>query len=136
MKTNTFRFTLLAGAVLALGTGVAIPAAIAGPEFWPSVSNREKAGAATPDSAERGSVSCIDARWVNVTETKPRWHNGRGPLLTTELGKKLECTSCDTPMVAMKPSGHNGRGAMAPVAIKGKHDCAKSNCAPAVAAAH
>jgi hypothetical protein len=76
---------------------------------------------------------CSDPRLVSVTETKPAWHNGRGPLTTVEVGKKLVCTSCDTPMIVMKPSGHNGRGAMAPVAIKGTHDCGNGCAAVPIA---
>jgi hypothetical protein len=130
MKTNQFHITFLAGAALALGTGLAIPTAIAGPglEYWRNQGKTEVKTAATAAPVERATRGCIDARLVTVTETKPSWHNGRGPLVTTEVGKKLECTSCDTPMVVMKPSGHNGRGGMVPVEIRGKHDCGTSGC--------
>lgn len=135
MKTNAFRSTFLAGAALALGTGLAIPAAIAGPgpQYWSNQGKTDNKTAVTAATTQRAAPVCTDARLVTVTETKPSWHSGRGPLVTTEVGKKLECTSCDTPMVVMKPSGHNGRGAMAPVEIKGKHDCTKNGCGTAVA---
>jgi hypothetical protein len=80
--------------------------------------------------AEHAVRACTDARLVSVTETKPAWHNGRGPLTTVEVGKKLVCTSCDTPMIVMKPSLHNGRGPMVPVAINGTHDCTAKGCTP------
>lgn len=138
MKTKSFRSTFLAGAALALGTGLAIPAAIAGPgpEYWRNQGKTDGRAAVTAAHVEHATRACTDARLVTVTETKPSWHNGRGPLVTTEVGKKLECTSCDTPLVVMKPSGHNGRGAMAPVEIRGKHDCTKNGCGTALASAH
>lgn len=119
MKTNILSGKLLG--VLTLGTILAIPSAIA--------SSATTAAAGSTSNAP----ACTDARLVTVTETKPTWHNGRGPLTTVAVGQKLECTSCDKPMIAMKPSGHNGRGAMAPVEIRGKHDCTKGGCGTAVA---
>jgi hypothetical protein len=118
MKTRT----LIRNSVGVLASGLFATAALAGPgpENW----NQGKAS--TPRA-------CTDARLVTVTETKPSLHNGRGPLVTTVIGRKLECTSCDTPMIVMKRSAHNGRGAMAPVEIKGKHDCSKNGCGTPVA---
>lgn len=133
MKTNAHRSVLLAAVIVASASGIAIPAAVAGAEG--SLGRKNSNVPVAADSAKRASPDCTDARWVTITETKPGWHNGRGPRLTTEVGKKLECTSCDTPMVVMKPSGHNGRGAMAPVAIKGKHACTKERCGPELASA-
>ncbi|ACB77710.1 hypothetical protein [Opitutus terrae] len=101
--------------------------AITAPSVVFAVTNTARDGSAAQAPA------CTDARLVTVTKTKPAWHNGRGPLTTVALGQKLECTSCDKPMVAMKPSGHNARGAMAPVEIRGKHDCTKGGCGTAVA---
>jgi hypothetical protein len=134
MKTNTLRLSLLAGAALALGTGLAIPTLIAGPglDYWRNLGKPEsKSSFASPVPVE--TRTCTDARLVPITETKTTWHNGRGPLQTIEVGKKLVCTSCDTPIIVMKPSGHNARGAMAPVAIKGTHDCSKVGCGSTVA---
>ena len=134
MKTNTLRLNLLAGVALALGTGLAIPTVNAGPgpDYWRNLGKPEfKSSVASPAPIE--SKACTDAKLVPVTETRTTWHNGRGPLQTVEVGKKLVCTSCDTPMIVMKPSGHNGRGAMAPVAIKGTHDCSKAGCGIPVA---
>jgi len=135
MKTNAFPSSFLAGAALALVTGLAIPAATAGPgpQYWNNQGKADLKTAGTSASTEGAASACTGAQLVTVTETKPSWHNGRGSLVTTEVGKKLECTSCDTPIVVMKPSGHNGRGAMAPVEIKGKHDCSKGGCGTAVA---
>lgn len=110
MKTNSLHSKLLAAIALALGTGLAVPAALAGP-------------------ASESGRPCADARLVAVTETKTILSNGRGPTRTVEIGKKFTCTACDTPAIIMKPSGHNGRGVMGPVAIKGTHDCSKG-CAP------
>lgn len=135
MKTNAFRSKLLAGVALALGTGLAIPAAVAGPgpQYWRNAGKTDTNTAVAAAPAARAARACTDARLVTVTETKPTWHNGRGPLVTTDMAKKFECTSCDTPMVVMKPSGYNGRGGMAPVEIRGKHDCTKSGCGGTVA---
>lgn len=134
MKTRT----LIRTSVGIFASGLFTAAALAGPgpEYWRSPGKTDGNAAVTAAPIERAARACTDARLVTVTQTKPSWHNGRGPLVTTEVGKTLECTSCDTPMVVMKPSGHNGRGAMAPVEIKGKHDCTKSGCGTAVAIAN
>ena len=121
MKTNNLARKFLGLAALTLGTAIAIPSTVAAP------------ATTTGNVSTPNARACTDARLVTVREIKPSLHNGRGPQITTQVGKKLECTSCDTPMVAMKPSGHNGRGAMAPVEIKGRHDCSKNGCGPAVA---
>jgi hypothetical protein len=138
MKTNTIRTTLLAGAAVALATALSIPAASAGPgpDYWRNLGRTDSKAAVAPTSVERAARVCADARLVSVTETKPSWQNRRGPLTTVEIGKKLECASCDTPLVVMKPSGHNGRGGMAPVEIKGRHDCTKDGCGATVATLH
>jgi hypothetical protein len=134
MNTKSLRSTLLAAAVLASGTGLAIPAAHAGPglEYWRPHGKTVSKPAVAPEHGMKRT--CTDARVEIVAETRPSWHNGRGPLTTTEVGEKLLCTACDIPMIAMKPSGHNGRGAMAPAETKGRHDCVKNGCATAGAA--
>lgn len=131
MKTYTLRLKLLAGAALALGTGLAIPTAIAGPgpDYWRNLGKPEAKSSLAPP-APIATRACTDSRLVPVTETRTTWHNGRGPLQTVEVGKKLVCTSCDIPLIVMKPSGHNARGPLAPVAIKGTHDCTKNGCTP------
>jgi hypothetical protein len=134
MKTNIRYSKLLAGVALALGTGLVVPAAIAGP--GPGYWRNQGAAPTTPVVAPmppspRTEVVCTDARVVSVTETKFVQANGRGPMRTAEVGRKMVCTSCDVPLVVMKPSGHNARGAMAPVAIRGTHDCAMNGCMPA-----
>jgi hypothetical protein len=132
MNRNLFGFALI-GAIAAFTTGTVVPVAVAGPgpQYWiPKVDATPPAAVAAAHVAPR---ACTDARLAAVTETKPTWPNGRGPLATIEVGKRIECTSCDKPMVMMKPSGHNGRGPMVPVEIKGKHDCTKSGCGVAVA---
>lgn len=136
MKTSMPRSKLIAGAALAMATGLAVPTAIAGPgpDYWRNLGKPESKSSPAP-AAPVETKACTDARLVSVTETKPTWPNKRGPLQTVEVGKKLVCTSCDTPLIVMKPSGHNGRGAMAPVAIKGTHDCTKNGCTPAASVA-
>lgn len=134
MKANLLS-SLFAGAVLVLGTGLAIPAAVAGPgpEYWRNLGKTPERTPAASVSSSTVSMRCTDARVVPITETKSILPNGRGPTRTVEVGRKVMCTSCDAPLVVMKPSGHNGRGAMMPVAIKGSHDCAKSGCNPSTA---
>ena len=138
MKTNNLALNLFAGAALAWGTGLAIPAAIAGPgpDYWRNLGRNENAAIAAPAALLTHSArACTDARLISVTETKTILPNGRGPMQTAEVGKKLVCTSCDTPLIVMKPSGHNARGGMAPVAIRGTHDCAKKGCTPGTSVA-
>ena len=134
MKTNTLRLNFIAGAALALGAGLAVPTARAGPglDYWRNLGKPESRSSLAPTAPVHTKV-CSDAQLVSVTETKPTWPNSRGPLQTVEVGKKLVCTSCDTPMIVMKPSLHNGRGPMTPVAIKGTHNCTKG-CAPLASA--
>jgi hypothetical protein len=130
MKTNTLRLSLLAGAALALGTGLALPTAIAGPgpDYWRNLGKPEsKSSLAPPESI--ATKACTDARLVPVTETRTTWHNGRGPLQTVEVGKKRVCTSCATPLVVMKPSWPNARGPLVPVTLNATHDCSRV-CAP------
>ena len=136
MKTYMLHSKLIAGVALALGTGLAVPTAIAGPgpDYWRNLGKPESKSSPAP-AAPVENKACTDARLVSVTETKPTWPNRRGPLQTVEVGKKLVCTSCDTPLIVMKPSGHNARGGMAPVAIKGTHDCAKKGCTPGTSVA-
>jgi hypothetical protein len=134
MKTNALHSKLLAGIALAFGTGLAIPAALAGPgpQFWNRPAAKTEPSATVAPAPHSASVSaCTDSRLVTITETKSILPNGRGPTRTVEVGKKLLCTSCDTPLVVMKPSGSNGRGAMAPVEVRGTHDCTKNGCVPA-----
>lgn len=122
---------LLAGAALAFGTSFAIPNVIAGPgpNSWLNQGKAPSTATRDPAAPKPHTVAgCTDARLVSVTETEFIQANGRGPTRTVEVGKKLVCTSCDIPMIAMKPSGHNARGAMAPVAIRGTHDCTKNGC--------
>ena len=133
MKTNTLRSKLLAGAALALGISFANPNVIAGPgpDYWRNQGKASSPAASAPAATmPRTVAACTDARLESVTETKFIQANGRGPTRTVEVGKKLDCTACDIPMIVMKPSGHNARGAMAPVAISGTHDCTKNGCTP------
>ena len=133
MKTNTLGSKIILGTALVFGTSLAIPAALAGlgPQYWANFGKPAASTTAKPVKPAPAIVStCTDSRVVTVTETKPILPNGRGPTRTVEVGKKLVCTSCDTPMIAMKPSGHNARGAMAPVEIRGTHDCTKNGCVP------
>ena len=130
MKSQILRSRLLGGVALVAVTTFAVPlVAGPGPQYW---SNPGKANDTTTvipaKPGERAVRACTDARLVSVTETKPAWHNGRGPLTTVEVGRKLVCTSCETPMIVMKPSLHNGRGPMVPVAIEGTHDCTANGC--------
>ncbi len=124
MKTSPR--TLIQTSVGIVVSGLFAAAALGGPgpQYW----NRPaSAPVSKPDPAPKTVApavrACTDSRVVSVTKTESILPNGRGPHRTFEVGKKLICTSCDTPTVVMKPSGHNGRGAMAPVTIKGTHDC-------------
>jgi hypothetical protein len=130
MKTLTLNSKFIVGLALALGAELVVPIVIAGPgpDHWRDLGKTK--GGPTTQSDVKAAPACMDARLVSVYETKPTLSNGRGPTRTIEVGKKLECTSCDTPMIVMRPSGHNGRGAMAPVAIKGTHDCTANGCSP------
>lgn len=138
MKTKNLTLKLFAGAALALGTGLTIPTAISGPgpDHWRNSGKTENSAIVAPvvpmTHTARG---CTDARLMSVTETKTMLANGRGPMQTIEVGKKLACTSCDTPKTVMKASWHNGRGPLASVAIKGTHDCSKSGCTPGTSVA-
>ena len=138
MKTHPVALNLIAGAALAWGSGFAIPAALAGPgpDYWRNQGKSENTAIAVPAAPTTPITrACTDARLIAVTETKTILPNGRGPMQTVEVGKKLVCTSCDTPLIVMKPSGHNARGGMAPVAIEGTHDCAKKGCTPGTSVA-
>jgi hypothetical protein len=130
MKTQTLIKPLL---VLFAG-GLFGAAALAGPgpQYWSNHGKSSAKPALTEVSSPRLLRACSDARLVSIAETKPAWSNGRGPLVTTEVGQKLMCASCDTPAVVMKPSGPNARGPMMPVEIKGQHDCTKNGCGTAV----
>ena len=132
MKTNSLRSVLFAGAALA-AVGFATSNARAGAEPEHARNQHKTRNTPALTIAERSQPSWTDARLAAVTETRSSLPNGRGTQVTSEVSKKLECTSCDTPMIAMKPSGHNGRGAMAPVEIRGRHDCTKDGCGTAVA---
>lgn len=130
MKTRTLSRT----SVAIITGGLFAAAALAGPSphAWRNQSKAsDTATAASAAPMTHANAACNDARLVSVTETAFLQANGRGPIRTVEVGKKLICTSCDNPMIVMKPSGHNARGAMAPVAIKGSHDCTKNGCTPA-----
>ena len=133
MNISILPSRLVAGVALSLGTGLAVPAiAGPGPQYWRNLGKSDTTTAVVP--AVRGgntNPACTDARVVSVTETKSILPNGRGPMRTTEVGKKLACTSCDTPVIAMKPSWPNARGPLVPVAIKGTHDCTANGCMPA-----
>lgn len=134
---NTAR-NLLRATVGIFVSGVFAAATLAGPgpDYWRHQGKAPGTTTSTPAApTPEGVAVCTDARLVSVTETKFIQANGRGPMRSVEVGKKLVCTSCETPMIAMKPSGHNGRGAMAPVAIKGTHDCTKNGCRPAATVA-
>ena len=135
MKTNTFRSTLLAGAALALGTGFAIPAAVAGPGSGVSIW-RDKPGATntapasvTPSETPR---VCTDARLISVKESK--WVRGLGRgMVIVDAGKALVCNSCATPVVVAKTHDRNSNGPKASMPIKALHDCTKNACGTAVA---
>lgn len=129
MKTRTL--ILRTSGLLASGLLASIVLAGPGPDYWRNLGKTADPKIDAPSPATIPVRACIDARVVTVTETKPGWHNGRGPLVTTEVGRKLTCTACDTPVIVMKPSGPNARGAMAPVAIPGTHDCTKAGCGTA-----
>lgn len=134
MKTRTFLRPSIA--IIASSLFAAVALAGPGPQYWNKTSPKPAEKASVPAAPMPHAVAaCTDARLVSVTETKFIQANGRGPMRTVEVGKKLVCTSCDTPMIVMKPSGHNARGAMAPVAIKGTHDCSKVGCGSPVASA-
>jgi hypothetical protein len=138
MKTNTLRSKLLAAAALALGTGFTISNAIAGPgpDYWRNQGKAPSPAPSAPAAPTPQTVAaCTDARLVSVKETKFIQANGRGPMRTVEVGKKLVCTSCATPMIVMKPSGFISKGALTPVTIRGKHDCTKAGCTPAATVA-
>jgi hypothetical protein len=137
MNIYTFPSRLLAGVALTLGTGLAVPAiAGPGPQYWRNLGKTDNTTtAAQAARSEKTNPACTDSRLVSVTETKPAWHNGRGPLTTVEVGKKLVCTSCDTPLIVMKSSWPNARGPLVPMAIKGTHDCTKNGCMPAATTA-
>jgi hypothetical protein len=130
MKTGILRSTLHLGTVLALSTGLTGPAALAGPglEYWRNFGQSRTSASNVDPAPITAARPCTDSHVVAITESKPLFPNGRGPIRTVEVGSKLACTSCDSPMVAMKPSGDNGRGAMTPVALKGLHNC--NGCAP------
>lgn len=127
LKLGSTAFALLLGTLTAAYAGP-------GPNYW---KNLGKTDTSAPSAApsEHAVRPCTDARVVPITETKTILANGRGPTRTVEVGQKLVCTSCDTPLIVMKPSGPNGRGAMEPVAIKGTHDCTKNGCTPSPAVA-
>jgi hypothetical protein len=131
MKASIIRSTLHLGVVLTLSTGLAGPAAIAGPglDYWRNLGQAgNSAPKVNPATIADAARQCTDSRAIVITESKPLFPNGRGPTRTVEVGRKFVCTSCDSPMIAMKPSGDNGRGAMTSVAIAGVHDC--NGCAP------
>jgi hypothetical protein len=130
---NTLPSRLLAGAALILGTGLAVPAiAGPGPQYWRNLGKPANTTTVAPAArSEKTNPACTDSRSVSVTATKPAWQNGRAPLTTVEVGKKLVCTSCDTPLIVMKPTWPNARGPLEPVALKGTHDCTKNGCMPA-----
>ena len=133
MKTSrTIINALGSGAALALVFGFTAPRALAGPgpQYWQSLGN-PKAEAATPAAQPSGLV-CTDAKVVTDTVTKNAWANGRGPLVTTNVGTKTECTACGS-FTVMKPSWHNGRGPLQPVQIAGRHDCTVACVKPAPA---
>lgn len=125
MKTHMISSALLAGAALTLGAVLAISTASAGPgpDYWRNLGKKDMSAPALAAPAAHAVRACTDARLVSITETKSILPNGRGPVQTVEVGRKLVCTSCDIPMIAMKPSLPNGRGPMVPVAIRGTHDC-------------
>ena len=128
MKTLMLCSKLLAAAALIVGAGFSISTAMAGPgpDYWRNLGKMESTAVVAPAATlTHATRACTDSRLVAVTETKTILNNGRGPIQTVEVGKKLVCTSCDTPIIVMKPSLHNGRGPMTPVAIKGTHDCTK-----------
>jgi hypothetical protein len=132
MKTIAPRSTLLAAAALAFGTSLITSTLFAAaPDHRHTPGKAPSTTTVAPvETTTAVNAACTDARLVSVTETKFLHANGRGPTRTVELGQKLVCTACDTPMIVMKPSGHNARGAMAPVAIRGTHDCTKNGCTP------
>mgnify|MGYP001560519519 CR=1 FL=1 len=135
MKTKLHYSRLFAGVAMALGTGVVMSTAVAGPgpDYWRNPGKAPSTAAVAPVAPmTHANAACTDARVVSVTETKFIQANSRGPTRTVEVGKKLVCTSCDTPMIVMKPSGNNARGAMAPVEIRGTHECSKNGCAPTI----
>ena len=122
MKTSRFIKLLGSGAGLALVFGLTGPSALAGPgpQYWQAL-GKTKVETATPVAQSSGGVVCTDAKIIPDTQTKNAWPNGRGPLVTSTVGTKTECTACGT-FTVMKPSWHNGRGPMQAVQVAGRHD--------------
>lgn len=135
MKTNMRYSKLLAGVALALGTGLIIPTAVAGPgsgvSIWRNKPAAEKAPAA-PSASVEPPRACTDSRLISVKEAK--WVRGLGRgMVIVDAGKALVCNSCATPTVAAKTHDRNSNGPKASMPIKALHDCVKSGCGGTVA---
>jgi hypothetical protein len=120
------------GAVLALVLGLSGPRVLAGPgpQYWQSL-GKAKVETVAP-AVQPSGVVCADAGTIPDTQTKNAWVNGRGPLATSTIGTKTECTACGT-FTVMKPSWHNGRGPLQPVQFAGRHECTSACVKPAPA---
>lgn len=132
MKTSRIIQLLGSGAALALVLGLTSPRAFAGPgpQYWQSLG---KVKVETPaPAAQPSGVVCADAKIIPNTQTKNAWANGRGPMVTSTVGTKTECTACGT-FTVMKPSWPNGRGPMQAVQVAGRHDCTVACVKPAPA---
>ncbi len=135
MKTKLRYSKLLAGVALALGTGLLIPTAVAGPgsgvSIWRNKPAPEKTPAA-PSATIEPPRACTDSRLISVKEAKWVRGGGRG-MVIVDAGKTLVCNSCATPTVAAKTHDRNSNGPKAALPIKGLHDCSKNGCGGKVA---
>ncbi len=135
MKTNLLSAKLLAGIALALGTGLAIPSATAGPGSGVSIWRNKPAAdktVAAPVASPETPRACTDSRLISVKEAK--WVRGLGRgMVIVDAGKALVCNSCSTLTVAAKTHDRNSNGPKASAPSRGLHDCSTGGCGGTVA---
>lgn len=132
---NAIRSKVLAGAMLVLGTSLALPTAFAGPgsgvSIWRNSPKPDKIPAA-PATSGTMAAPCTDSRVISVKEAKWVRGNGRG-MTIVDAGKTLVCNSCATPVAVSRPVDRNSNGPKAGKPSRGLHDCTKGGCGTVVA---
>jgi hypothetical protein len=115
------------GLALILAIGLGAPAlALAGPgsEYW---HESKKPTLTTPASESKPlctlDATCPDSKLVTISEARPTWSNGRGPLQRVDVGTKRVCYTCAGNTTMLQSTTSNGRPPYQLVQVAAKHDC-------------
>jgi len=108
-----------------------------GPQYWAAQAKRKADTAVSAKKADATPVKlCADAKVVPVTAMRTAMANGKGPLVSVQMGTKTVCHVCPVTTVVTRNAMSNGKGM--PVATEVtkvgiEHNCANCTGTPAKA---